>query len=750
MERQITCQQSYQSKIKLRFFDSLLILASFLALDCGGPGEGKQEEEADGQKIQEGVANTTAQGSELRTTGIQFSNSYMDFYPDQPCEESKELSRLETLTLPSSVDAVRSEWVTQPVLHRDTLHGFAPSSFYLAGSQMQNQETILGFMEHRNPRQESDQAEIYIEFGTLSKTGTQDSPPLLSAKRLLKINSSRLYEWRFSRWEELASSGRQNQLFAIENSSNTVEWQIDKRLIDTVLQENFWWVRVLSRSAGQEENLGIKFFKGGPHSIPDLGLGLSCKIKLGPRVLTIDLLESSRVNAQDRIFISGKVLASIFDFENFFQEAMRQPIGHTILVSPYGSFEYSYLSLEADLNPSLPRPQIIHQNLTPEQSPYHAQKIYLETLEKLSRIDYRLSASKNESYLSSILGAIAVQAVGPNRLPKDVIQSYLSQKWREMVYGSFDVGLWEQTDLAKGFVESKSAALGAILFSRIDLSSVKKSFGRAFLITDEHSVSEIENWINLWDKEGSLGTRLLPGWFQHGAYDLLYNPLLLKDFDQDGISNLIELKIGTNPSMHDSDQDGWSDLAEWSLGRSPQSVSDKPSQLNADQNFGDWEELLPTSIEVYLDNAIESCPLEARLHVSSAVLEANKIIFAAKNKRTDLNATGLSWEIQVHLPSIKQTIDLGASMGSYSYLVKENSLQKRLKSFPSTAPLGVQGLELVLDGSSLSYNFEKHLRESDISYRVMSFATLNGEKTLCSSGPWLIPLLYQGKGKSQE
>lgn len=68
----------------------------------------------------------------------------------------------------------------------------------------------------------------------------------------------------------------------------------------------------------------------------------------------------------------------------------------------------------------------------------------------------------------------------------------------------------------------------------------------------------------------------LPNWYEFRyGFDSSFNDSFM-DFDDDGLSNLDEYLIGTNPLRHDSDKDGYSDWAENYIGTSPLNSSEVP------------------------------------------------------------------------------------------------------------------------------------------------------------------------------
>ncbi len=70
---------------------------------------------------------------------------------------------------------------------------------------------------------------------------------------------------------------------------------------------------------------------------------------------------------------------------------------------------------------------------------------------------------------------------------------------------------------------------------------------------------------------------LFRGWVESGQG--LYNPLdLFIDSDGDGLNNLDEQVLGTNPAEADSDRDGYADLLEIAVGYSPLDAQDNPGR----------------------------------------------------------------------------------------------------------------------------------------------------------------------------
>lgn len=231
--------------------------------------------------------------------------------------------------------------------------------------------------------------------------------------------------------------------------------------------------------------------------------------------------------------------------------------------------------------------------------------------------------------------------------------------------------------------------------------------------------------------------RMFAGWIIEGDYDVDFGPLKLDDDDHDGLFDLYEKRLGTDPKNFDSDKDGWSDLAEVLTKSDPLEQTLTPLAIVPDGDFSDWMELIPQ--RVYKDRGAKGeCKKGGDITKYSALIRDDGIMVGAVSSDFTIDVN-TRWEVLIDLPAHKKGVSLQTKTNSRInsiYNIDGKLVQRNYRALP----YGVGSIEWfvpkdVLNASGLN------LFEEDIFVKIRTVNQVNNQSLFCDETQSFSPVL---------
>lgn len=196
---------------------------------------------------------------------------------------------------------------------------------------------------------------------------------------------------------------------------------------------------------------------------------------------------------------------------------------------------------------------------------------------------------------------------------------------------------------------------------------------------------------------------------------------ILEDFsdrDNDGLMRFLEMNHGTNPLMRDSDDDGWSDLIEIIVEKKPTSRDSFPGVLAPDGIFSDFTDLIPTKIHNALSQE-RKCTSIPKVSGYTALLLDNHLMIGVSNTlNQDAEAkASVRWEVDLFSRSTNQALRLVVKSGERRVEVLDQKLNL-VRYLRSPFQFEEKSIEIMVRAQDLGLKkFEKDLVLTVSSYR---------------------------------
>ncbi|SME90582.1 hypothetical protein SAMN06296036_101377 [Pseudobacteriovorax antillogorgiicola] len=153
-----------------------------------------------------------------------------------------------------------------------------------------------------------------------------------------------------------------------------------------------------------------------------------------------------------------------------------------------------------------------------------------------------------------------------------------------------------------------------------------------------------------------------------GDEGLALNLSLLSDLDGDGLPQIVEVNLKTDPSNPDTDGDGWTDFTEFIEGFDPRNPVSYPEGIVFDGSFGEWFDLIPARILVDDRVGTTTCPGIDLAYYSGLKVDGSLYVGASLiDERSDTES--VVWRISVDFAETQNFgIVVDSRQRSYRYV----------------------------------------------------------------------------------